>query len=84
MILQGKTEELGEKSVPVPVCPQIPHGLTQASAVRPVTNCLSHGTGNPKHKYNAKRNKGLDRHKEDERRDDRKEEINKEKIFIHY
>jgi hypothetical protein len=36
---QGKTEELGEKPVPVPLCPpQIPHGLTQAwtraSAVR--------------------------------------------------
>jgi hypothetical protein len=35
---QGKTEELGEKPVPVPLCPpQIPHGLTrlrtQASAV---------------------------------------------------
>jgi hypothetical protein len=28
---QGKTEELGEKPVPVPLCPpQIPHGLTQA------------------------------------------------------
>jgi hypothetical protein len=37
--LQGKTEELGEKPVPVPLCwPQIPHGLTRArtraSAVR--------------------------------------------------
>jgi hypothetical protein len=36
---QRKTEELGEKPVPVPLCPpQIPHGLTQvrtrASAVR--------------------------------------------------
>jgi len=36
---QGKTEELGEKPVPVPLCPpQIPHGLTrertQSSAVR--------------------------------------------------
>jgi hypothetical protein len=36
---QGKTEELWEKLVPVPLCPrQIPHGLTwartQASAVR--------------------------------------------------
>jgi hypothetical protein len=35
---QGKTEELGEKPVPVPLCPpQMPHGLTQdrtrASAV---------------------------------------------------
>jgi hypothetical protein len=28
---QRKTEELGEKSVPVPLCPpQIPSGLTQA------------------------------------------------------
>jgi hypothetical protein len=28
---QGKTEELGEKPVPVPLCPpQIPHGLTRA------------------------------------------------------
>jgi hypothetical protein len=32
---QGKTEELGEKPVPVPLCPpQIPHGLNRASAVR--------------------------------------------------
>jgi hypothetical protein len=36
---QGKTEELGKKPVPVPLCPpQIPHGLTRtrtrASAVR--------------------------------------------------
>jgi hypothetical protein len=36
---QGKTEELGEKPVPMPLCPpQIPHGLTRsrtrASAVR--------------------------------------------------
>jgi hypothetical protein len=36
---QGKNEELGEKPVPVPLCPpQISHGLTQArnraSAVR--------------------------------------------------
>jgi hypothetical protein len=36
---QGKTEEPGEKPVPVPLCPpQMPHGLTQArtraSAVR--------------------------------------------------
>jgi hypothetical protein len=35
---QGKTEELGEKPIPVPLCPpQIPHGLnrdrTRASAV---------------------------------------------------
>jgi hypothetical protein len=32
---QGKTEVLGKKPVPVPLCPpQIPHGLTWASAVR--------------------------------------------------
>jgi hypothetical protein len=31
MILTGKTEELGEKPFPVPLCPpQIPHGLKQA------------------------------------------------------
>ena len=39
MTLTGKTEVLGEKLVPVPLCPpQIPHGLTwnrtRASAVR--------------------------------------------------
>jgi hypothetical protein len=39
MIWQEKTEELGEKPVPVPLCPpQIPHGLnrerTRASALR--------------------------------------------------
>jgi hypothetical protein len=29
--IDGKTEELGEKPIPVPLCPpQIPHGLTQA------------------------------------------------------
>jgi hypothetical protein len=29
MILTGKTEELGKKPVPVPLCaPQIPNGLT--------------------------------------------------------
>jgi hypothetical protein len=38
MKLTGETEELGEKPVPVPLCPpQIPHGLnrdrTRASAV---------------------------------------------------
>ena len=43
---QGKTEVLGEKPVPVPLCPpQISHGLardrTRASAA---TNLLSHGT----------------------------------------
>jgi hypothetical protein len=31
MILTGKTEELSENTVPVPLCPsQIPHGLTRA------------------------------------------------------
>jgi len=31
MILTGETEELGEKPVPVPLCPpQIPYGLTRA------------------------------------------------------
>jgi hypothetical protein len=39
MILTGGIKKLGEKPVPVPLCPpQIPHGLTQAktwaSAVR--------------------------------------------------
>jgi hypothetical protein len=47
---QGKTEVLGEKPVPVPLCPpQIPHGLTPGSnpglrGERPVTNRPSHGT----------------------------------------
>jgi hypothetical protein len=44
---QGKTEELGEKPVPVPLSPpQIPHGLTRARTrgERPATNDLSHGT----------------------------------------
>jgi hypothetical protein len=32
--LQGKSEELGENPVPVPLCPpQIPHGLTQARKI---------------------------------------------------
>jgi hypothetical protein len=44
---QGKTEELGEKPVPLP--PQIPHGLDPGANPglrheRPVTNDLSHGT----------------------------------------
>jgi hypothetical protein len=38
MTLTGKTEELEEKRVPVPLCPQIPHRLnlarTQTSTVR--------------------------------------------------
>jgi hypothetical protein len=30
-VIDGKTEELGEEPVPVPLCPpQILHGLTQA------------------------------------------------------
>jgi hypothetical protein len=47
---QGKTEELREKPVPVPLCPpQIPHGLNRAlnpglCGERPATNDLSHGT----------------------------------------
>jgi hypothetical protein len=42
---QGKTKELGEKPVPVPLCPpQIPHGLTQARTRASTTNDLSHGT----------------------------------------
>jgi hypothetical protein len=54
MILTGENEELGEKPVPVPLCPpQIPHGLarerTRASAVTDrrltITQVyLSHGT----------------------------------------
>jgi hypothetical protein len=44
------TEELGERAVPVPLCPpQVPHGRTlarnRASEVRgPATNLLSHDT----------------------------------------
>jgi hypothetical protein len=30
MILTGEIEELGQKPVPVPLCSQIPHGLTRA------------------------------------------------------
>jgi hypothetical protein len=47
---QGRTEVLGGKPVPVPLCPpQIPHGLTPGSnpglrGDRPATNRLSHGT----------------------------------------
>jgi hypothetical protein len=46
---QGKREELGEKPVPVPLCPpQIPHGLTQSQTRAFVMrgwwhNCLSLG-----------------------------------------
>jgi hypothetical protein len=45
---QGKTEEVGEKPVPVPLCPpQIPRGLTANPGLRggrPAANRLSHGT----------------------------------------
>jgi hypothetical protein len=47
---QGKTEELREKPVPVPLCPpQISRGLTPGSnpglrGGRPAANLLSHGT----------------------------------------
>jgi hypothetical protein len=43
---QGKTEVLGENTVPVPICPpQIPHGLNPGlRGERPATNRLSHGT----------------------------------------
>jgi hypothetical protein len=46
---QGKTEELGEKPVPVPLCPpQIPHGLARDRTPglrggRPAANRLSYG-----------------------------------------
>jgi hypothetical protein len=34
MKLTGENRQLGEKPVPVPLCPpQTPHGLTRASAV---------------------------------------------------
>jgi hypothetical protein len=47
IILKGKTEELRERPVPVPLCPQIPHGLTRVlnpsfRYERPATNHLSH------------------------------------------
>jgi hypothetical protein len=50
MILMGKTEELGGKPVPVPLCPpQIPRGFTWAKKTRvrfqrPATSHLSHDT----------------------------------------
>jgi hypothetical protein len=50
MKLTRETEVLGEKPVPLPLCPpQIPHGLTPVSnpglrGGRPATNRLSHGT----------------------------------------
>ena len=46
----GKNRQLGEKPVPVPLCPpQISHGLDLGSnpglrGERPATNRLSHGT----------------------------------------
>jgi hypothetical protein len=44
MKLTGKSRQLGEKPVPVPVCPpQISHGLTLRGE-RPATNRLSYGT----------------------------------------
>jgi hypothetical protein len=42
---RGKTEELGEKPVPVPLCPpQIPHGLTRDRTRASAADRLSHGT----------------------------------------
>jgi hypothetical protein len=43
---RGKTKELREKPVTVPLCPpHIPHGLTPGvCSERPATNDLSHGT----------------------------------------
>jgi hypothetical protein len=52
---QGRTEVLGEKPVPVPLCPpQIPHRLTLGSKSglrggRPAANRLSHGTASTEH-----------------------------------
>jgi hypothetical protein len=50
MKFTGENRQIGEKPVPVPLCPpQTPHGLTRdrtrTSAVRRLaTNRLSHGT----------------------------------------
>jgi hypothetical protein len=50
MKLTGENRQLGEKPVPVPLCPpQISHGLDLGSnpglrGERPATNHLSHGT----------------------------------------
>jgi hypothetical protein len=50
MKLTGENRQLGEKPVPVPLCPpQISHGLDLGSNTglrgeRPATNRLSHGT----------------------------------------
>ena len=55
---QGKTDVLGEKPVPVPLCPpQIPHWLTPGSkpglrGERPAINRLSHGTGIKQYYFN--------------------------------
>jgi hypothetical protein len=52
MKLTGENRQLGEKPVPVPLCPpQNPHGLTRdrtpgLRSGRPATNRLSHGTAN--------------------------------------
>jgi hypothetical protein len=43
---QGKTEELGEKPVPAPLCS--PGGSPGLRSERPTTNRLSHGTALPK------------------------------------
>ena len=53
MKLTGENRQLGEKPVPVPLCPpQISHGLDLGShpglcGERPATNRLSHGTAIP-------------------------------------
>ena len=50
MKLTGKNRQLGEKPVPISLCPpQTPHGLTRDQTrdlriERPATNRLSHGT----------------------------------------
>jgi hypothetical protein len=52
MKLTGKTEVLGEKIVPVPLCPpQIPNDPESNPGLRgegPATNRLSHGTAQRK------------------------------------
>jgi hypothetical protein len=52
MILTGKTKQLEEKLVPLPLCPpQIPRADLGANpglrGVRPATNRLSHATARP-------------------------------------
>jgi hypothetical protein len=48
MILTGETDKIGEKPVPVPLCPQIPESVPGANpglyGERPATNRLSHVT----------------------------------------